>query len=100
MNVVNPNDTTHEIIIIPRIYPTDAIVLNLYNEAKQTNEDVANTYTIMGGKMTVEFDYTFIEGENFQVKITENAEVVYRGKLFATSQTPQDYKLTNNVYYY
>lgn len=99
MNVVNPNNTTHEILIIPRFYPTGSIVVNLFNEATQTNEVVTNTYTVVDGKMTVEFDYTFIESGRFQVKITESTNVVYRGKLFATAQQAQNYSTTVNAYY-
>jgi hypothetical protein len=101
MNVVNPNNTTHEIVIIPRFYPTDNVNLFLYNETTQLQIDlnVVNSYTIVDGKMFVEFDYTFTEGQSFQVTITEFDDVVYRGKIFATNQEPQDYKLTDNVYY-
>jgi hypothetical protein len=99
MNVVNPNNTTHEIVIIPRFYPESVIELSLYNEATQLTNIVANTYNIVDGKMFVEFDYTFTEGQSFQVTITEFDDVVYRGKIFATNQEPQDYKLTDNVYY-
>ena len=100
MNVVNPNETTHKFIIIPRFYPTEDIVFNLYNEANQNNETIENVYGVVDGEMIIEFNYEFIEGDRFQIKITEGSNVVYRGKLFATSQTPQDYSTTTNAYYY
>jgi len=100
MNVVNPNDTAHEIVIIPRYYPSDAIVVDLFNEAKQTSEIVENTYGVENGKLTLRFDYEFIEGGRFQIKITEASEVVYRGKIFATTQEPQNYSTSTNAYYY
>jgi hypothetical protein len=74
--------------------------LSLFNEATKVTENIDNTYTITDGVLFLSFEYTFTENQKFQVKIEEENEVVYRGKLIATSQTPQDYKLTNNVYFY
>jgi len=99
MIVVNPEDTTHNIVIIPRFYPTDAIVISLFNEATQQTSTPANTYSTTDGNTAIEFDYDFTENQNFQIKITEADEVVYRDKIFSTSQIPQDYKLTDNVYF-
>ena len=99
MNVVIPSNTTHTLKLIPRLYPNDTLVLSLFNEATQATEIVDNSYLVTDGNLFLEFDYVFIENSKYQIKITQNNEVVYRGKLIATSQTPQDYKLTNNVYY-
>jgi hydroxyacyl-ACP dehydratase HTD2-like protein with hotdog domain len=99
MNVVIPSNTTHTLKLIPRLYPSDALVLSLFNEATQRFQTVENTYLVTDGNLFLEFDYEFIENSKYQIRITENNEVVYRGKLIATSQTPQDYKLTNNIYY-
>jgi hypothetical protein len=100
MNVVDPNNTAHNIFIIPRNYDIDTPVLNLYNEATRLAEDVDFEFSITDGKMSIVFDFTFLENDRFRVKISEGNEIYYRGKLFATSQPPQEYKLTNNVYYY
>jgi len=100
MKVVNPNDTEHTLVLIPRYYPADAITMSLFNETTQTSENVDNSYTITDGNLFLTFEYTFTENQKFQIKLDEDAEIVYRGKLIATSQDPQDYKLTNNLYYY
>jgi hypothetical protein len=100
MKVLNPNNTTHEIDFIPRYYPIGSLVVNLYNEGKRTAENVANIYVVNDGIATISFDYTFLEGEKFQIKITEGLNVVYRGKITATSQDTQEFKATNNAYYY
>jgi len=99
MKVVNPEDTDHIIDLIPRYYPTDAITFSLFNEATQVTENIDNTYTITDGVLFLSFEYTFTENQKFQIKL-DDTEIVYRGKIIATSQNPQDYKLTNNVYYY
>lgn len=100
MNVVDPNNTSHNIFIIPRNYDIETPVLNLYNEATRLAEDVDFEFSVTDGKMSIGFDFTFLENDRFRVKISEAGEIYYRGKLFSTSQPPQEYKLTNNVYYY
>lgn len=100
MKVVNPENTEHTLVLIPRYYPAEAITMSLFNESTQTSENVDNTYTITDGNLFLTFEYTFIENQKFQIKITDDEGVVYRSKLIATSQNPQEYKLTNNVYYY
>ena len=36
----------------------------------------------------------------FQIKITEESEVLYRGKLLVTTQATQTFKASNELYYY
>lgn len=100
MNIVNPTDTTHNLIVIPRYGSPTAIVFNLYNEETQVSEVVANTFSYLDGYLTVSFDYDFIDGQKFQIKLVDTSVVVYRGKLMATTQTPQTFKAANELYYY
>ena len=100
MIVVDPNITSHDIKLIPRYYPTGALTFVTYNEATQVSATIANTYVITDGILTLSFTATFAEDDNFQYQLSEVDEVVSRGKIFATAQTPQDYKLTNGLYYY
>lgn len=100
MNTVLPIDTTHTIKILPRFYPIDVISLSLFNEGTQVTEVIAATYTISNGIMSVTFDFDFLENAKYQIKISENANIAYRGKLIASSQVPQEYKSANGLYYY
>lgn len=100
MKVVNPIDTTHNTILIPRYYPTGAVVLELYNESSKVFTTVANTYNTVNGNLTITYNFTFEDNDKFQFTIKENEAIVYRGKLIATSQEPDEYKLTNGLYYY
>ena len=98
MNVVNPNNISHEIQVIPRFYPTDELVFTLYNEATQIETDVI--YLVENGVLTFTFDFNFTDGQKFQFKILEGTEIVYRGKLIATTQETQGYLTDKNEYYY
>lgn len=99
MRVVNPNNTNHDIVIIPRWEPI-VISLNLYDEHKQTYHTVPATFLFINGYLTVNFDYTFTEGQKFQIKIIDEGAILYRGKLIATTQEPQDFKASKELYYY
>jgi hypothetical protein len=98
MTVVNPNDASHDIKLIPRYYPTGALTFETFDEATQESLIISNSYVIANGVLTLTFTSTFTEDQNLQFKLSEVAEVVFRGKLFATTQTPQDYKQTNGLY--
>ena len=100
MKIVLPSDTTHNVTLIPRVYPTASVVWALYNEATKVTTTPSNTYATLNGETTVTFDSTFTEGDKYQIKMTEGADVIFRGKLLATEQTPQAYRLTNGLYFY
>ena len=99
MKVVNPNDNLHLINLIPRFFPLGVLILDLYNETTQISTDVPNLYVIVDGILSMEFDFTFKEGDKFQIRIKEGNNEVYRGKLIATTQLTQDYKARNQYFY-
>ena len=100
MKVITPTTGNTDITIIPRFYPTTAVVVSLFNEASQVTTTPAATYAILNGEMVVSFTQTFVDKDKHQIKITEGTNVVFRGKSVCTSQEPQDFKLTEGLYYY
>ena len=38
--------------------------------------------------------------DKYQLKIDDTNGIIYRGKLIATDQDPQEFKQTNDLYYY
>lgn len=100
MNIVNPTDTTHELKIIPRFGLPTEVMFDLYNEETQTEESITNTFGYLDGYLTVSFDYDFIDGQKFQIRLEDDGVVIYRGKLMATTQTPQTFKASKDLYYY
>lgn len=100
MKVVDPSLTTHDVTFIPRFYPDNVIVVELKNEVDSVLSTPTNTYFVKDGKLTVRFDYTFAENDKFQIKVSEGDGIVYRGKIFATSQSTQAFKLTDGLYQY
>ena len=100
MKIVLPANSSHDVIFIPRIYPTGVVVLSLYNEATKVTTTPSNSYVIESGYLTITFTDTFAEGDKYQIKITEGTGVIFRGKLLATAQETQKYQLTDGLYYY
>ena len=100
MKIVNPNNTNHDIKLISRVYPVATLDVLLYNESTQIETSVVNTYILQDGFLNLNFDFTFVEGDKFQIKILELTNVIYRCKLIATSEDTQTYLNDNNEYYY
>jgi len=99
MKVLSPNDIEHELILIPRFNITGDVVMELYNE--ETSQTISQTLTpiTIDGYVYIDFEQTFVNNSNFQIKILSNDEVVYRGKLFITDQTDlQQYEITKDVF--
>jgi hypothetical protein len=99
MIVVNPENENHSFDIIPRYYP-ESFSFDLYNEVTKITETITHTFTVADGIMQINFEMEFSEQQKFQIKLYDEEGVVFRGKLISTSQTPQDYKQTNNLYVY
>lgn len=100
MKVVNPNDTTHSITLIPRFDTDELLTLILYNEVTKTETTVANTHQTVNGDIIITYDFTFTDKDKYQIKILDGADVVYRGKIIATTQTPQEFMLEDGLYFY
>lgn len=100
MIVLRPTNTTHEFTFIPRFVPTGELTLELYNEATQQFQTIENLYVYANGLATMTFNLICTESQKFQLKILEVEDVIYRDKIFITSQNTQEFKATKDHYYY
>jgi len=100
MIVLNPTDTAHGFNFIPRFIPSDELTLLLYNEATQQSSTIETLYVYANGLATITFDLECTENQKFQVKLMQGEDVIYRDKIFVTSQDTQEYKATKDLYYY
>ena len=100
MNILNHNNTTHILKIIPRFYLMGDVVLELKSEETKAISQLTITPRISNGYMFLQFEKAFEKASNWQVKVTEESEIVYRGKLFVTDQTAdtQHYKTTKDIF--
>jgi hypothetical protein len=100
MNVINPENTTHTIILIPRFYPEEEIIFELTNEANNESETIENSYTVEDGIMNLTFDFSFLNKQRYSFKLTNDLGVIFRGKILATTQETQNFKQTFEIYEY
>ena len=93
MNVISPLDTSHTITIVPRFEPVGTLVFTLKDTDRDENTDLPNVYLYSDGKLSINFDLDTTEDYNYKIKVSDDTRVIYRGSIFATSQTPQNYKM-------
>lgn len=100
MNLLNPNNTTHILKIIPRFYPVGDVSVELTNGVAGDTSLITVTPTISNGYMFLQFEKAFEENSSWQVKVTGENEIVYRGKIFVTGQSAdtQNYKTTKDIF--
>lgn len=100
MKVVNPEDTSHSFLFVPRYYNFDGLELTLTNPVTDVSTIVDNTNATEDGFTNIAFDFTFANNDKYEITIKDGDDIVYRGKLIATTQEPQSYKLTAGFYRY
>ena len=102
MKVINPNDATHSVSIIPRFSDTTTVTMEITNEATKVVEVATSlVYTLTNGIGVVDFDNTLIDKSKYSFKLIDNGTVIiYRGKILATTQETQEYKITTDLYFY
>ena len=85
MKVTNSININHILKFVPRFTPDNTMVLTLKSEEKKTVETIPFTFSYLDGICIINFTKTFTNKTNFQIKITQGIEVIYRGKLFITN---------------
>jgi len=105
MIIVNPDNTNHTISVVPRFDVTPGsgeLTMVLTDSYKNTSDTLVNTFDVSRGKLIITFDYTFRSEGRYDIAVTylNTSEVLYRGAAIATNQDTQEYKLTNNKFYY
>ena len=108
MKIIDTNDTTYFVELIPRTYTLSiSLDFELYDESEKETESISSEmFSVINGVLTWEFlpaefsNISFTEDGTYQLKISDGTYTVYRGKLLVTSQTTQDFKLTDGLYTY
>ena len=97
MVVLDPNNSQHVLKIIIRDYDSatthDFLAKNENTGVQDSLNIVSKTYA--DGFTTYTVDLVTAEGDSYSVKIVDKIteEVVWRGKMFTTSQNKQNYSV-------
>lgn len=101
MIVLNPANTEHTITIVPRFYSDSlSLTCKLFNEATKMETTQSISQVVSNGNLTFGLTFTFNEFDKYQIAIYDANEIMFRGKIFATDQQTQTFKLTKDKYYY
>lgn len=85
---------TYNIFIIPRTLNVDNVhTFSLTDEDTRIPTNISNTKVIDNGYIDYTVAFSTAEGKSYSLKITDDTTtlVVWRGKVFATAQTTQNY---------
>jgi hypothetical protein len=96
MTILRPSLDTQTITVIAR-YDSSDVTLTLLNEETQVlnSFDISTTYS--NGYLGLEFEFTPLEAESFNLEIKDGDIVLFRGKAFATDETDlENYKISKN----
>lgn len=96
MEVFKPISTSQTLIIIPR-RNASSVTLNIRDEDTDSIQSMSLSTTYLNGYLSMDFAYDFHEGGNYELEVTDANGLLWRGKAFATSQTPQEYHLNNDL---
>lgn len=102
MIVLNPANTAHNLKVIPRFYPSGEVSISLFNEGTKETATFTDTAYNLDGYMYVSINAELADKSNYQIKIMQEEEIVYRGKIFVTTQynDTQNYKITKDIFTY
>lgn len=108
MKVINPNNSTYTIKLIARDSDISTpLNFELYDESERITESISSdTFSVIDGYLIWEFadadfsNVTISNNSTYQLKVSDNGVVIYRGKVLATTQTTQGFKLTEGLYSY
>ena len=98
MQIVNPNLLSNSLRVLPRYYATIStdVSVSITNEdnRKVVTQNITNLL-LDDGFLSFDTDASFIENSSYKIKIVENVlnEVIFRGKLFSTDQSKQNYSI-------
>lgn len=101
MIVFDPNNTNHVFDIITRKRIESTVDLVLYNESTRQESIISATSTDVDDKTRISVVLSCSEGDSYTFKIVDSQNYIYyRGKIFVTSQEPQNYSSDNGLYTY
>lgn len=95
MKVLTTSESAQILKVIPRSYPA-SVTLKLRDESKNTTTTYTVAATNVQGYLTLSQAFSLVEGRFYEMTILDNTEVIYRDKVFCSSQTID--QATNDYY--
>lgn len=91
MKVIQPVDTQQNLVIRARENAeTVTLILRSKLGEETEHEDITTSYS--GGLLTIPFTQDISEGENLDAIVKNGSAIIWRGRLYATAQSPATFK--------
>ena len=98
MHILQVSESSQSIVIIPRSFP-ESVTLQLIDESKNTTATPSVTVSSSDGFMTIVGTFSFTNGRFYGLKVLDGSTLIYRDRVFVTSQTEFDkYTVNQNIY--
>ena len=96
MIVVNNTISINEIEVIPRYYSDTTTNITVIIENEDNRRVLSHSVTEVvkfDGRLSFKTNANFTENSTYYLEIKHNSIIIFRGKLFATTQSKQNYRI-------
>lgn len=98
MHILQVSASPQSITIIPRSFPAN-VTIQLIDESTNTTATPAVTASSANGFMTLTGTFSLVNNRFYGLKVFQSANLIYRDRVFVTSQTEYDkFTVNQNVY--
>jgi len=98
MHILQVSASPQSITIIPRSFPAN-VTIQLIDESTNTTATPAVTAASANGFMTLTGTFSLVNNRFYGLKVFQSANLIYRDRVFVTSQTEYDkFTVNQNVY--
>jgi len=98
MHILQESASPQSIVIIPRTYPA-SVTLQLVDESRNTTATPSVSVSSADGYMTISGTFSLKDGRYYGLKVLDGSTLIYRDRVFVTSQTIFDkYTVNEGVY--
>jgi hypothetical protein len=98
MHILQVSASPQSITIIPRSFPA-SVTIQLIDESTNTTATPAVTAASANGFMTLTGTFSLVNNRFYGLKVFNSGNLIYRDRVFVTSQTEYDkFTVNQNVY--
>jgi len=98
MHILQVSESSQSIVIIPRSFPA-SVTLQLVDESKNTTATPSVSVASSNGFMTLTGTFSLVNNRFYTLKVLDGSTLIYRDRVFVTSQTEFDkFTVNQNIY--
>ena len=98
MHILQESGSSQSIVVIPRSFP-GSVTLQLIDESTNTTATPSVSVSSADGFMTLSGVFSLVDGRFYGLKVFDGSTMIYRDRVFVTSQMEYDKYTTNEGVY-